>query len=760
MTPEESEADQVAMHLLAALEEDGKAEEPFSESSGASSDPQADRNCLQLLQQVLARRPAAEAPAPTPGLPFTRLGRFRIVRELGRGTFGMVFLALDPELRREVALKVPRPEALITPELRERFVREARAAAGLDHPNLVAVYEAGTVGPICYLASAYCPGITLAGWLKQRAQSVPVRLAAELVATLAAAVHHAHGRGVVHRDLKPANVLLQTTHDDREPETETKTPSLYFTPKITDFGLAKLTRDAGVGPATTSEGQTVSGAIVGTPYYMAPEQAGGHNKEVGPAADVYSLGAILYELLTGSPPFRGETTLDTLEQVRTSPPVLPSRVRPKLPRDLETICLKCLEKSPWKRYPSAAALANDLRAFLAGAPIQARPVRFWERGLKWAQRRPAVALLVLVSCSAALLATRSNLGLLLAVGSVALVALLSVTLHYTARLHQAQADLQREQAASDQLRQQADDHLQQTVRALEEAVGRGIHDEQLKMRSAERVRELLQSLIGLQQRLASQMAEDPCTQAARGWTFARLAQLSLESGSEQDSLRLYDEALARLRSVARDHPDVSDYRAMLARALSRQAALWTRTGQPKSAEYAFREALGLQHQLVQDHPTVPEYQVDLADSLTNLGNLFLALRQPKAAEEAYGSALKSLRQLPPSRLAAPKHQVSLANLHTNLGHAYAKQGRLKEVEAAHREAARILDQVNRDPRPGMEVPYRLAVTYQNLGRVYRKTRRFQAAEVVLERSLQLLEQLVQDDPNRNPSDGRTSESPG
>src|SRR5262249_39738261 len=159
-----------------------------------------------------------------------------------------------------------------TSELRERFVREARAAAGLDHPNLVAVYEAGAVGPICYLASAYCPGITLAAWLKQRTQPVPVRLAAELVATLAAAVPHAHSRGVVHRDLKPANVLLQTKNDDRKPAKEERGPSSFFTPKITDFGLAKLTHDACVEPGTTGGSQTASGAIVGSPHYMAPEQ--------------------------------------------------------------------------------------------------------------------------------------------------------------------------------------------------------------------------------------------------------------------------------------------------------------------------------------------------------------------------------------------------------------------------------------------------------------------------------------------------------
>src|SRR5262249_51200406 len=229
------------------------------------------------------------------------LGRFRLLRELGRGGFGVVYLASDPLLGREVALKVPRPEVGLTPELRERFAREARAAAGLEHPNIVPVYEAGEAGPVCFLVSADCPGVSLAQWLRGRAEPVPFRTAAALVATLADAMGHAHGRGVVHRDLKPANVLLGAGQGTAPAE-------LPWVPRITDFGLAKLML-GGAG------GQTQSGAIVGTPCYMAPEQAGGKTRDVGPTADIYSLGTILYELLTGRPPLVGETDLDTLLQV-------------------------------------------------------------------------------------------------------------------------------------------------------------------------------------------------------------------------------------------------------------------------------------------------------------------------------------------------------------------------------------------------------------------------------------------------------------
>jgi WD40 repeat protein len=333
---------------------------------------------VRRVRQVLRRPAPASAASP----PWTQLGRFHIRRELGQGGFGMVFLAYDPLLGRDVAIKVPRADALVTPELRARFHREARAASGLDHPNLVPVYEAGEVGPVCFIVTAYCPGTTLAAWLKQRTDPVPLHEAAHLTAVLAEAVQHAHRHGVCHRDLKPANILLKAEANLVDPDSAPALPLSALTPMVADFGLARLEGDPR---------HTQSGAVLGTPDYMAPEQAGGRNQIVGPAADVYALGALLYELITGRPPFRGENNLETLALVQSAEPVSLARLRPGVPRDLETICLKCLEKDAAKRYASAGDLAADLDRFRDRQPIRARPVGRIERLGRWCRRNPALA---------------------------------------------------------------------------------------------------------------------------------------------------------------------------------------------------------------------------------------------------------------------------------------------------------------------------------------------------------------------------------
>jgi tetratricopeptide (TPR) repeat protein len=308
---------------------------------------------------------------------------YEILAELGRGGMGVVYQARQCSLQRLVALKMILAGLHADATARVRFRTEAEAAARLQHPNIVQIHEVGEHDGQPFLSLEHVEGGNLLRKIAGTPQ--PEREAAELLETLARAVHYMHQRGILHRDLKPSNVLLM---DDG-------------TPKITDFGLAKVL-DADGGPSRSQ-------ALLGTPNYMAPEQAAGDTQKVGVSADVYSLGAILYELLTGRAPFQGATPLETLEQVRTREPVPPRRWRRSASRDLETICLKCLEKEPGKRYPSALALADELRRFLEKQPIQARPVPAWQRLWKCTRRRPArVAWIVVVAALAGLLLTAGS----------------------------------------------------------------------------------------------------------------------------------------------------------------------------------------------------------------------------------------------------------------------------------------------------------------------------------------------------------------
>src|SRR5262245_24971836 len=276
---------------------------------------------------------------------------YEIVSELGRGGMGVVYKARQVGLNRLVALKMILSGAHASKNELARFRAEAEAIAQLQHPNIVQVYEVGTCDGLPFFSLEFVEGGSLAD--KLVGEPMPPRLAAQLLELLARAMEAAHQHGVVHRDLKPANVLL-----GRKPTPEEIGAGALplGAPKITDFGLAKNLKEQG--------SHTQSGSIMGTPNYMAPEQAKGLTREIGPLADVYALGAILYELLTGRPPFRGDSPWDTISQVINDDPLPPSTLRHGLPIDLETICLKCLRKEPAKRYSSAAALADDLRLFL------------------------------------------------------------------------------------------------------------------------------------------------------------------------------------------------------------------------------------------------------------------------------------------------------------------------------------------------------------------------------------------------------------
>ena len=317
--------------------------------------------------QDVATRPAS----PFPITAAIELPGFTLVRELGHGGMGVVYLAQQHNPKRSVAVKMVLAGTTAGPELLERFRLEGEAIARLSHTGIVQVFACDQADKVPFLVLEFIDGTSL--------EKVPVPVApdraAELLEAIARAIGYAHSKGIVHRDLKPGNILLTSAGE----------------PKVTDFGLAKF--DAALAPTLNDEHATTrSGAILGSPRYMAPEQASGKIAAIGPATDVHALGLILYEVLTGKPAFAGDTLLDTLDKVRTAEPAPPRSVAPSVPRDLETICLMCLRKVPEKRYAGAVDLADDLRRWRAGEPILARPVPWWERAQKWVRRNPDEAL--------------------------------------------------------------------------------------------------------------------------------------------------------------------------------------------------------------------------------------------------------------------------------------------------------------------------------------------------------------------------------
>src|SRR5262245_26720734 len=355
---------------------DAQAESPAG--TGPAATLTADRPAQDATAELADGEPTDGDEVEWPnGTQVRYFGDYELKRVLGRGGMGVVYQAKQLSLNRPVALKMLRAGDLAGGDELRRFQVEAEAVATLDDPHIVPVYEVGEHHGRRYFSMKLIPGGSLAGRLADYAAEP--KAAARLMAVVARAVHHAHQRGILHRDLKPANILI----DDEG------------RPHVTDFGLAKRV-EAG-------DELTLSGAIMGTPGYMAPEQASGRRSAITTAADVYGLGAILYAMLTGRPPFQADSVLETLDQVRDQPPEPPSQLNRRVGRDLETICLKCLEKDPRRRYDSAAAVAADLERYLAGEPILARRTGLVERAAKWARRRPAIAaLLGLIALVAAL----------------------------------------------------------------------------------------------------------------------------------------------------------------------------------------------------------------------------------------------------------------------------------------------------------------------------------------------------------------------
>src|SRR5262249_4746056 len=395
----------------------------------------------------------------------------------------------------------------------------------LQHPNIVQVYEVGEHHGRPFFAMEFMDGGSLAKQFAREPQQP--RVAAKTIETLARAAHHAHVRNVVHRDLKPANILL----------------SADGTPKITDFGLAK-----GLDAA---DSRTVSGAILGTPSYMAPEQAAGHAKQVGPPADTYALGAMLYEAVTGRPPFRAATAMETVRMVTSVEPVPPSYLIAHLPRDLETICLKCLEKDPKKRYGSAQDLADDLQRYLDNRPILARPVPLWERGWKWAKRRPAAAALVGLSASVLLAATAGGFAF---ARHEHLRAERESDLKHEAELRRDEADTQRQNA--ERMQALAEQRYQQNLQTVDHYFTEVGENELLDEPNLDPLRRrLLAQARDYYAGFVNESGNNPAVRAEYARGIFRLAKITAELDGGPKAIALFRQALGIFQELADRRPD-------------------------------------------------------------------------------------------------------------------------------------------------------------------------------------------------------------
>jgi serine/threonine protein kinase/tetratricopeptide (TPR) repeat protein len=653
---------------------------------------------------------------------------YAILGELGRGGMGVVYKARQLGLNRLVALKMILEGAHAGAEQLGRFRREAEAVARLQHPHIVQIHEIGEQDGRPFFSMEFVVGGSLADHL----DGTPLnpRAAAALVETLARAVHAAHEQGIIHRDLKPANVLLQIAECRVQTDQITAQPSPQSAafhlqsaiPKISDFGLAKQLPNATVPTTETRHAeQTPSGAILGSPSYMAPEQAQARPATVGRAADGYSLGAILYELLTGRPPFRAETALDTILQVLHEEPVPPRRLQPKLPRDLETICLSCLRKEPQRRYASALALAEDLHCFLAGEPIRARPTGVVERGLKWARRRPTLAALLAVSVAAC-------------------VVLVIEDQRYKAQLVQS---LQQENAQ----RQRADGNLQLAREAVDKTITKVTGDLRLKQADFHQLRhDLLQYMVPFYEEFVKQQANDRELAADQGQAYSQLAFVRQEMGEKKRAVQEYERMRAIFSQLAADFPTVPEYRRGLARSETNLGVLLKDMGRLREAEAACSHAVNLQKELAEEFSAVAEYRLELAASYDNLGLLLRYTGRVQDAEEAQRKALAIYRQLVAEFPTAPDYRHELAKSHTNIGGLLLRTGRSNDAEANYREALLINKQLAAEFPNVPAHRESLAVGYYNLGILVQGVGRLQEAEEAYREAIALRKQLAAEFP--------------
>ena len=618
----------------------------------------------------------------------TKLGSYQILSEFARGGMGILYKARHAELDRIVALKVIKSGQLASQWELSRFHNEAKAIASLDHPNIVPVFEVGEHSGFHYLAMPFVDGENLADRIRD--QPLKPRAAAEIACQIAVAVNYAHEHGIIHRDLKPRNILLEDSGIVR----------------VTDFGLAKIIH---LDPNDDdSQDLTLTGQVVGTPAYMAPEQALGKPSK---RSDIYAIGSVLYTLLTGRPPFQSATLLETLRQLQDVEPVEPRRFNTQIPRDLETITLKCLSKNPDSRYSTAGDLADDLKRFLDKKPIQARPVSQFEHLLRWVKRQPVVAGLIT--------ATIVSLSVGLAV---------STTYYSLARRNESLAR-NNEQLASANL-----DVATATVKQYLTEVA---SSPELKEKGLETLRKtLLSTAQDFYQKLESQPGQSEMLQSRLADTRHSLALIRFELGEFDTSRILYDKTLESYRSLAMQFPSAVDYLRKVALVLADRAKLdgTDKLDDLKEATSVFRQVFAVTHE--------PIDQARVASALAHLGMHYTDIAKADDEEATYTEVETLCSEFLPKfdQLGMKTEAVELLRVFDRLALYLQHHGRFDGAEKWLLNVLELADKMAQQRPNDPTVLLVVARANKNLGLVYAKrvrhddaSLRFKAADTIFQR---------------------------
>jgi serine/threonine protein kinase/tetratricopeptide (TPR) repeat protein len=683
--------------------------------------------------------PDATPAAPAPTLPSEAVAsatRYRVLRLHATGGLGEVLVAHDEELHRDVALKRLQAPHTRNAESRSRFVREAEITSRLEHPSIVPVHAVGqdAEGRPFY-TMRFIQGETLRQASQRFHAGQPgcaagvrrlaLRQLLSRFVTVCNTIAYAHSQGIVHRDIKPDNIILG-------PFGETL---------LIDWGLAKevskpgSTRQRGPEPIVPGAGgptPTRDGAVIGTPAYMSPEQAAGRADELGPASDVYSLGATLYMLLTGAAPFQGRHVPEILDKVKRAE-FLPPRQRTRdLPRALEAICVKAMSGQPQQRYGTALALAADVEHWLADEPVSAWREPWMTRLRRWSSRHRTV---MAVGAAAAV---------------VALVSLAAATLLLNAA-NQRERDArslaeQNAQVAQDQ-RQTAEQNLQLARQAVDQYCRSVAQDPRLREHDLEDLRTgLLRTAAKFCDEFVRRQSDDPEVLAEQGRAYLLLGFITDETGAKPEAIAHYQKANAIFADLARDHPTVADYQRNLAQGHDHLGKLFGDTGQPAAALEEYTAALHLREELLQTHTAEADYQNDLAVSHSLLGLWHKSDRQWDRAREELDQSIKIRKELLDRQPGVLAYQAGLADAHNNLAIVYRGLGQPKRVEEELLQVLATWEERARAQPPDSDVRSRLATSHFNLGVLYADQHRTDEAETSYKKALELRDELVRMHP--------------